>query len=187
MRTLRPLLAGMVSVGLVASLSLTVVAQETETDPMAPAYFTFTRGMASKSIGGEVEAIDGDGFPVLRGQMEVDIPVEASDPRASGLWTFALNADFVEAAGGTVGMDTRSNRLVNDDGAWRGTGTAISAFVEDGDFAAGLTVLTGEGAYAGLSLIFSQTYEDGGESYWGIILPSDKVPPFPDPTAPSAE
>ncbi len=185
MRTWRLSLSGMVILALVGGLSVAVVAQD-EADPMAPAYFTFTRGMASKSIGGEGEDDDGDGIPELRGQTEVDIPVEASDPRASGLWTFTINAEFVETAGGVVGMDTRSDRLVNDDGFWMGTGMAVSVFGEDDDRAAGLTVLTGEGGYDGLSLILSQSYEDGVESYWGVILPSDKVSPMPDPIEPPA-
>lgn len=150
-------------------------------DSMAPAYFSLTRGAASESVDGVVQDTDGDGLPELRGQVEVDVPVEASDARASGLWTFTVNADLVGAGGGVVGVDTRSNRLVNDDGAWTGTGTAISAFGEDGDFVAGLTVLTGEGAYEGLSLIISQSFEDGVESYWGVIFPSSKMPPMPDP------
>ena len=50
---------------------------------------------------------------------------------------------------------------------------AVSAFGEDDDLKlAGSTVLTGKGGYDGLSLILSQSYEDGVESYWGVILPS---------------
>ena len=121
MRALRPSLAGMFILALAGGLSVVVVAQD-EADPMAPAYFTFTRGMASESIGGEGEDVDGDGIPELRGQTEVDIPVEASDPRASGLWTFTINADVVEVAGRTIDTAATSHRLINDDGIWTGYG-----------------------------------------------------------------
>jgi len=165
-----------------------VAIAEDEADPMAPAYFTLTRGPAPESIGGLApEDLDGDGYPELRGQLEVGIPVEASDPRVSGRWTIYVNADVVGVADGTVDMSTTSHRLQNDEGGWSGTGTTISAFGGEGDLATGLTVLTGEGAYEGLSLILSQTYKDGDESYWGIILPSAKVPPTPDPIEPPAE
>ena len=165
-----------------------VASAEEESDPMAPAYFTLTRGPAPESIGGLApDDLDGDGFPELRGQLEVGIPVEASDPRVSGLWTIRVNADVVGVADGTVDMAVTSHHLQNDEGGWRGTGTAISAYGSEGDPTAGLTVLTGEGAYEGLSLVLSQTYKDGDESYWGIILPSAKVPPTPDPIEPPAE
>lgn len=164
------------------------VASAEESQPMAPAYFTLARGPAGESIGGlAADDLDGDGLPELRGQLEVGIPVEASDPRVSGLWTIRVNADVVGVADGTIDMAMTSHHLQNDEGGWRGTGTAISAYGSEGDLTAGLTVLTGEGAYQGLSLVLSQTYKDSDESYWGIILPSAKVPPTPDPIGPPAE
>ena len=180
MRTVRVSLTGTVVLALLGGLGGAVLSED-DVDPMTPAYFTLTRGPAPESIGGLApEDLDGDGFPELRGQLEVGIPVEASDPRVSGLWTIRVNADVVGVANGTVDIAVTSHYLQNDEGGWSGAGTTISAFGGEGDLATGLTVLTGEGAYEGLSLILSQTYKDGDESYWGIILPSAKVPPTPD-------
>jgi hypothetical protein len=187
MHTVRVSLTGTVVLALLGGLGGAVLSED-DVDPMTPAYFTLTRGPAPESIGGLApDDLDGDGFPELRGQLEVGIPVEASDPRVSGLWTIYVNADVVGVADGTVDMAVTSHRLQNDEGGWSGTGTAISAYGSEGDLTTGLTVMTGERAYEGLSLVLSQTYKDGDESYWGIILPNAKVPPMPDPIEPPAE
>jgi|GEM_PF-6143300 len=119
MRTWRSVLAGVVTLVLLA-WPTGLVAQD-GADPMAASYFTLTRGQSSESMDGELEDIDGDGIPELRGQVEVDIP--------------------------------------------------------------GLTMLHGDGACEGPNLILSQTYDGAVETYWGVILPSSKVSPVPEPLA----
>ena len=53
---------------------------------------------------------------------------------------------------------------------------------------AGMEVLTGEGGYEGLTLVMGQFMQmDVGDAIWGFILPSDQVPPMPDPPEPPAE
>ena len=46
------------------------------------------------------------------------------------------------------------------------------------------TLLTGEGGYEGLSLILNQIWDADSERQWGVVLPSELVPPMPDPVEP---
>jgi hypothetical protein len=99
--------------------------------------------------------------------------VEASDLRASG----ALSVRFGEyLESDAVTMFSTSMRLVNDEGGWTGT---ARVFGGDED-AQRIQVweLTGEGGYDGLSLFMF--VPAGTEQPWGIILPSESIPPVPD-------
>jgi hypothetical protein len=183
MRTLRMFLAGTVILALLGGFSGAVVAQG-DTDPMAPAHFTFTLEATAEpeGIGG-----DSDSFEVeVRGIEEVEI-VAASDSRASGLLTTIGNVNALEVDDGGFMTAATSVRLVNDGGAWSGTGGAVQAFVEDSGFATVLAVLTGERDYEGLTLVLIQYYDDDAQTRQGVIVPTDKVPPFPDPIEPTSE
>jgi hypothetical protein len=46
-------------------------------------------------------------------------------------------------------------------------------------------VLTGEGGYEGLTLIMGQSANDDTMTNWSIILPSDLMPPVPEPIEPN--
>ena len=184
MRTLRLSLTGTVILGLLASLSVTVMAQEPEPDPMAPAYFTFTLEPTAdpEGIGGDSDSFEAE----VRGLEEVEV-VAASDARASGVLTTIGNVNALEVDDGGFVTAATSVRLVNDGGAWSGTGGAIQAFVEDRGSATLLAVLTGEGDYEGLTLIMTQYYDDDAQARQGIIVPTDKMPPVPDPVEPTSE
>jgi hypothetical protein len=176
-------LAGTVILALLGGFSGAVVAQG-DTDPMAPAHFTFTLEPTAEpeGIGG-----DSDSFEVeVRGIEEVEL-VAASDSRASGVLTTIGNVNALEVDGGGFVTAATSVRLANDGGAWSGTGRAVHAVAEDGGFATVMNVLTGEGGYEGLTLIMSQYYDDDAQTRHGIIVPNDKMPPMPDPIEPAAE
>ena len=191
MRTLRTSLAGTVIVMLVVSLSVTVAAQD-EADPLAPAYFTYTTGRSAEFTEGEVTRIDGT-TTEIRGGRSAGKPVEATDPRASGLLTTVHNADAFRSGDSHYTTFTTSERLVNDGGAWSGTGTSVTAFTSEMSLAdefprsTELTVLTGEGAYEGLMLLLGSSFDGASEAQWGVIVPTDQMPPTPDLVEPSDE
>ena len=178
MRTLRMPLAGTVILLLTFSLSVAVVAQD-EADPMAPAYFTYTVEV--------VEAPSRGNPMVLRDHPQVD-RVEATDPRASGLMTTTTNWNTVVLGDEwQVITVATSERLTNEGGTWTGTGRGVMSGGEAMMWA-GMDVLTGEGGYEGLSLVRGQFMQmNVGDTNWGFILPSDQVPPMPDPVEPPAK
>ncbi len=163
----------------------TAVSAEDAADPMAPAYFTFTTGEPVEYAEGEVTPIDGT-TTEIRGGSVVGTPVEATDPRASGLLASVHNADAFRSDDSHYTTFTTSVRLVNDDGAWSGTGTSMVAFTskmalgDDIPRSTELTVLTGEGGYQGLTLIMSASDDGDSEAHWGVIVPTDGMPPVPD-------
>ena len=155
-------------------------------DPLAPAYFTFTTGRSAEFTEGEVTRIDGT-TTEIRGGRSAGKPVEATDPRASGLLTTVHNADAFRSGDSHYTTFTTSERLVNDGGAWSGTGTSVSAFTSEMALAdefprsTEMTVLTGEGGYEGLMLILGSSFDGASEAQWGVIVPTDQMPPTPDP------
>ena len=148
--------------------------------------------LSAESTEGGVTHVDGDTTEV-RGSSSVGRPVEATDVRASGLVSTVSNADAFRSGDSHFTTVTSSVRLVNDDGAWSGTSTSVVAFTEamalGDDFprSAEMTILTGEGAYKGLTLIMSESYDGDSEAQWGVIVPTDRMPPAPDPLEPADE
>ena len=61
------------------------------------------------------------------------------------------------------------------------TDDAFLAGVEGRSLLSLMAALTGEGDYEGLNLIMSQHRSADTETFWGVILPSDQLPPTPDP------
>ncbi len=157
-------------------------------DPLAPSAFTFTvEPVGEPEWGVEHESEDGRTVEVT-GFRSVE-RIEATDPRASGLATTAMNRNQLEVGGegGGVQTFTAQVRLTNDDGAWAGGDHGVFAFAE-GVFAGSYSnVLTGEGGYEGLSLIVSRNWDADSERFWGVIVPSELVPPMPHPVEPATE
>ena len=177
MRTLRVFLMGMVIPLLAASLSVAVVAQD-EPDPMAPAYFTATTEVVEESARGE-EAVVRDHQQVLM--------VEATDPRASGRMTTSMNWNTTVVADEMRILTAATTaRLVNEGGTWTGAGRTV---LVGGEIRMMTTmgVLTGEGGYEGLILVTGEFSNMDTMTDWGVILPSDQVPPMPDPVEPLAD
>ena len=185
MRTLRVSLAGVVILTLLGGLSVAVAAQDTEADPMAPAFFTFDQPVMERVMDGEY-AYDADELPqAIRGEVAEGY-IEATDPRASGRVTSVANMNMLAVEGGGVANVAAMKRLVNDGGAWSGTSLGLFMSAEDGAVTS-MTVLTGEGGYEGLTLIMSEYYDDNAQTQRGVIVPSDQMPPVPDPIELPAE
>ena len=188
MRAIKTITISVLAFGLLAGSAVGVMAQDEEfADPMAPAFFA-------------VEYVAGDDFEFVEGTFEEVAPglekqygavtrglsVDAEDPRASGDWTRLENKDLLFLEEGPDGaqvatVGARSIRVTNDAGSWEGTGHALANFPPTPDEAstvATLNILTGDGAYEGLTLILADTSE--GDRGWGWIVPNGSVPPIPE-------
>ena len=177
MRTLRLPLTRAGILKLLGAWTTAVAAQEAA-DPMAPAFFTYTTEPVGESTMPEGMVVGDDQ------DMQM---VEATDPRASGLVIISANSNLIELGDGAIMTAVMSERLTNEGGAWSGTGRFVMAGSGDDGVMASMGVLTGEGDYEGLTLIMGQSEGAGPMSNWGVIVPSDQVPPMPDLPEPPAE
>ena len=178
MRTIKTITIFILAVGLLAGSAVGVAAQDEAADPMAPA--TFEVGFVNGPGGDELEGTttDTEYGESRRGFGFVDFPFEAGDARASGLMTFVDNDEVV----GNALARARAMRIVNDEGAWEGTSSAFLRMLEEPtagppfDHVADIAVLTGEGAYAGLTLVLTSDLD----VWQGYIIPTDLLPLVPD-------
>jgi hypothetical protein len=96
----------------------------------------------------------------------------ASDPRLSGTATYRVNEMFT----GVI-IEAYAIELVNDEGAWVGTGRHVSSPVD-----ATLLTLTGERAYEGFSaVVFEDTSGTDDEAIKKAVIIESELPPFPEP------
>ncbi len=93
----------------------------------------------------------------------VTITTVASDPRASGVGTFAFSVD----ANGDVGREWGTYRLATAGGAWEGPCTG--ATWDSGNAALGQCVLVGSGAFAGYTYLRGYSWTPGQVWVEGII------------------
>lgn len=117
-----------------------------------------------------------------RGLQLLDLPVEFTDPRLSGLLTVFGNGATREFADGRAWIESRTHRIVNDDGAWAGSGQLVRAFSDElGDlFDQESMFLVGEGAYEDLiAYVFVDGF-DADAPLKALILEADQ-PPLPEP------
>ena len=178
MRAMRAGAAAVVCLALSAAWTTAVVAQELA-DPMAPASFTFTLEPAEESSNQHMPE-------VMRGHQEAS-SIESTDARASGLLTSIVNWNVAVSEDTGALSAAMSQRLTNDGGAWVGEGWGMLAGFDGSSRMARMTVLTGEGDYEGLTLVLSHAWDADGELGWGIIVPSDELPPMPEPVEPPTE
>jgi hypothetical protein len=151
---------------------------------MAAAYFTFAEPVTEPAA--EDAVAEPSGFVAeVRGDVEVG-RLEATDPRASGQLTTVTNVNQLEVAGGGVAIGNARLRLVNDGGTWTGTTQGIHFVTDDGG-ATVVTILSGEDGYEGLTLIMFEYVDDDAQTRRGLIIPSDQLPPLPQPAELPAE
>jgi hypothetical protein len=122
--------------------------------------------------------------------------VEMTDPRASGELSFvfphdvgmeslelenAASVDFLGLKGSSSGVSWSpvSVRLVNENGAWSGIATLVQT---EWGASPNSYLLTGSGDYEGLTMMLGIGGFEG-EEYWGAIVPTDAIPPFPEQPA----
>lgn len=124
-------------------------------------------------------AIAGGAYCLLRGHLGVGY-MEATDPRASGVLTSVANVNQLLVGRGGLAAGVARLRLVNDGGAWSGTRQGFHMVTDRGG-ATTMAVLTGEGGYEGLTLVMVEYADDNAQTRRGVIIPSDQMPPIPDP------
>ena len=159
-----------------------VAAQEAEPEAPPMAYATGTEvGQPTDIVDGTVEDSP-DGSDQLRG-VRFSIGLEFSDPRLSGLLTVWSNGAQQETTDGFARLDMRTHRLVNDDGAWTGSGLRVVALGDEPEplLDHGSMLLVGEGAYEGFVAFVLGEVTEEGPGYRAVILESDMLPtPEPD-------
>ena len=145
MRAAKAVMGSLVSIALLGVWS-TAVAQESEPDLMAPAYFTFDEPVMEP-----VEAEEDEYSDVFTREVREYVEVGnlvATDPRASGRVTSVVNLNMLEMERAGLAAAAASLWLVNDAGAWSGKSHGLHFVAEDGG-AMELTVLNGEGGNEG--------------------------------------
>jgi hypothetical protein len=151
-------------------------------EPLDPMGASFWTGTLTPTGGGPAEEIPGPGFTDYIGAMGRG-DLAADDARIDGTLTQVANGRLLgnrEAGAGDVGVVNGTARIDNDAGAWVGTYTTYGGAPAREEW----YVLEGEGAYEGLTAVFSFHGDDS--IFEGVIVPGD-LPPLPDPIAPPAE
>ena len=179
MRAIKTTTISILTLGLLAGSAIGVTAQEEEaTEASTPVYVTYeVTGDPANVTDGEFDEMAGE----MRGLVYQGVPVEASDPRLSGLWDFAINGNGQNLGTGDYGiLESRTYRMENDGGAWSGTTTYAETTDPSTDepvpFEAG--ILIGEGGYDGLIAFTLADYREGQQGE-AIIL-EVSVPPVPE-------
>jgi hypothetical protein len=134
------------------------------TDTMRPATFTAEGGRIGKTHLNPLTLGDG----VLFGRDEIQLTVEATDPRAAGTFTYDLNTETYQDA--TVHSGTVT--IENDGGRWTGTFTGY----QDSEGATNFHArLTGHDAYEGGTMLLDDfcCKRSGKDLISGVIVPGD--------------
>jgi hypothetical protein len=175
----RTALVAAITIGLLAGSAIGVAAQGEESEAPRVAYTTGTSGRPADIV----EPIE-ESVPLGRqmsGFRLIDIPVEFSDARLSGLMTLSANGAGQDFADGYASLESRTYRIVNDDGAWAGSGDYIVAGVSDSSpfIVQESMVLTGEDAYEGL-VAFVFIDQNSGQPILEAVIVEGERAPFPE-------
>ena len=171
MRTVKATITSILTIGLLAGSAVGVAAQEGDGN----AYVTGTVAVS----GGE--CTEGEAWN------ECPLSLDASDSRLSGEGS-VRNAGFPLPSDDLfIVLVAQSLRVANDEGAWTGSGLLYAVpSTEDAVGADEPTwVLTGEGAYDGLTAVLRVDLGPDG-SFAGIIVGAEP-PAAPEVPEPSAE
>ena len=185
--------AGMSAIAICLLVGSTAgVAAQEEADSMAPAFFSL-----EYDGGPEEYASDAAARVVVAFRQ----PLKASDPRASGLLTTGQALGDIKSGGNYYVVLSDSVRLVNDGGAWAGTGWDIAAVAggeagkkpkkkkskraREREESAVLWQLVGEQGYEGLTLFIAG--QPHNSKLWGMIVPTDVLPLTPELPAADSE
>jgi hypothetical protein len=142
-------------------------------DPMAPATVTgIERSTGSMGLG--TTTYD-RGVTRIEGATSTGV-WEASDPRLSGEVTYVGNWHRYSTAP-AFQVEAASRVVVNEGGGWVGTATALAGD-KVGNY--DTVVLTGEGAYAGLTAYVLMDWTKDPATFVGAIFPGE-MPSPPEP------
>jgi hypothetical protein len=181
MRPMRMSLVGTVIIGLLGGLSVAMVAQDEE----QTATHVTGRVISGEWGGATSETAEGSIQHML--DMQAVRQVEWSDPRLPPMMTSRMNLDAHWRESDAILPWASTHRLDGPDGAW--TATERGFMEADGSFA--LLVLTGEGAYEGLSAmlveVVLEAYTGDDETILEGYIFEGGLPPLPDSVEPPAK
>ena len=179
-RDIKLSLSIILATGLLASSAVGVSAQDTDVGTTEPTLFSFQIVPSSQVRDTEVTTEDGVYKEV--GTCFAPIVLNASDPRLDGNLTVCGDSYRFGASDGAPIIGSGTFRLVNDDGAWQGS-DAWAEWVDSGsgdlvELGGGIIVLTGEGAYDGMSAVMTLSDWSHVRGFiFGGAPPANPVPP----------
>ena len=190
MRTLGLSLAGTVALGLLCGSAGGVVAQDpvVATGPES-SWVTLESWPDECLWGSPAEGYtdgQGDGFEWARGY-RTDCEVAFSDPRVSGTLTQLGNDDWYQTGKARGSLITwGQEELTGPDGTWSGWFQQIGDPEMEDD--ASFHVMTGNGAYEGLTFIWERSFDSTSIRHLGKgLIYEGGPPPASEPVDPSAE
>jgi hypothetical protein len=164
MRTIGRLATGLAATIIVLAGTVPgIVAQSPDASPPTP------DPMAAAAVTGKIGPVDFNGS----GTVGTAQNVTSSDPRLGGVLTYVENKDVYQ---GDIGVGASRAEIRSDHGAWVGTGTEY--FTDTG---LETLILTGEGAYSGLTAYLNLDWGTIGRPFTGIIFPGAMPEPPPAP------
>ena len=170
-RTLRLTLMGTILAALATMASGATWAQA----EVSPGVTPVTGRLVDESVLDEGDVTSMDSLTEIRDRVLAQT-VEWSDPRLPTASTAITNADVYTTAGAvTLGTFVNSQRLDGPDGAWVGVGRG---FADEG-MAVEMGDLVGEGAYEGLTFVYTCEQDDQGSVACSGFIFEGRVPPTP--------
>ena len=185
MRATKTSVISILAIGLLAGSAVGVAAQDEEAaaEPSTPAKVTGTIDAAASDLVQEPTETVVDGTLEVRDGVFAGDRFEMDDPRLTGTATAAFNidvhkvSDFEDVVAGSFAL-----RLENEAGSWSGQGTSVfhggATIPEDEAFQLDTWLLTGAGAYEGLSAYLVVDGTEDPPTVEGVIL-AGEMPPFP--------
>jgi len=102
--------------------------------------------------------------------------ITATDPRFTGTHYFSYDSNTYTLASGAAGPEAigEGHRIEGADGAWQGGNVGV--LLQDGTSAIGAAILTGEGAYAGLTAVLFKAEGSCFFNFRGFVIDVPAVP-----------
>ena len=169
MESARKLSSSVLAIVMVAGIAAGAAAQED--DPLAPAAvlgWALDESHYADGTSGQV----GDRY--VREGVGHSYRFEGSDPRLDGaaIW---IGHGYRFPTEPMFEVQSSTWEVTNDQGGWTGSSSAI---IGNGLGDTDTVVLTGHGAYAGLTAYLVMTWSRSGANYRGAIFPGE-MPPLP--------
>ena len=183
MRAIRTTTISILALGLLAGSTIGVAAQDEAAEPTTPTKVSGTMGDEQPEILQPPTETVVDGMLEVRDVVWQGITVEFDDPRLSGTMTGILNEN-VHRVGDfeNIVLQAGQVRIDNEAGSWFGQGTSVihaGAGMDDEEITDFDTwVLTGSGAYEGLTAYTLWDFTEDPTAVEGVIV-AGEMPPFP--------
>jgi len=185
-RAIKTSVISILAIGLLAGSAVGVVAQDEEAaaEPSTPAKVAGTIDSEAGDLVQEPTDTVVDGVLEVRGGVAEGDRFEMDDPRLTGAVTLAFNldvhkpSDFVDIMPAALAL-----RIENEAGSWSGQGTGVfhggGTIPQEEVFNLDTWLLTGAGAYEGLSAILIVDPTEDPPTVEGVIF-AGEMPPFPE-------